>query len=275
MTLMHRLEITLGAAGAAPWIALIATLSGVLLSSIIPIGKSLIDRRLQNKEYNKRAAVFFSHKLMFMLSSSHIINQHFTEGITRADKANTHPGLFTQPMNRICDEVNFTEENIWAVIKLCKSAGMNAFGFLDAQFNVMVRSVDYYTKIKQELEAIMPAPKVDKGGVAYEIDVTNQGVIVLRMKELDKLVMTLVDHSQKNKEAIINALRILLESKDFPYPEMELTFDTAMGNIPVIKAYSGPWRKLRRKLKKIARNFFSSLILRWFLKRKPAGGQAL
>lgn len=171
-----------------------------------------------------------------MISSIQLIQNHFEEGVTRAEEIGGRPGLLTQAMNRIGDEVSFTDENIWAIVQICKSDGVNAFGYLDNQFNILLRGVDHYAQLRADLQKIMPNVKaVNNTTGAFEIVLGDDdtGEIMLRLAELDSLVLTLVEHSKQNKLAVASALRTLLEAKRFPYPKMQLIFDPMTGIAPI------------------------------------------
>ena len=165
-----------------------------------------------------------------------MIQSPFEEGLARADKSLSHPGILTQAMNRICDEMTFSEDNIWAIIQICRADGMNAFGYLDNQFNVLIRSVDHYAELRSELQKIMPKLKVVSGTTfSYELDNDSEsrGEIMLRMTELENLVLTIIEHSKADKAAAASALKVLLKTKRFPYPKMRLEFDPATGLSPI------------------------------------------
>lgn len=237
MDFWHRILNNIASAAPGTWLAVIGSLAGVFLGAMIPIIKAYVDRFLENRRERKKIAIFFSHKLGYMISSIQLIQLHFEEGISRASKnPGSHPGMLTQAMNRICDEVSFSEENIWAIAQICGAKGINALGFLDNQFNVLVRGVDHYAKLRSELQNIMPKIKVvDERTVSYEIEPDNElsGEVMVRIAELDNMVATLFDHAKRNKAATASALKVLLEAKKFPYPKMQFVFDPATELPPI------------------------------------------
>ena len=245
MDFLHRIEDNIANAAPGSWLAVIGSLCGVLIGATIPIIKAYIDRHLQNKEDRKKIAIFFSHKLTYMISSVHLIQSHFEEGLSRAKAAGAHPGLKTQAMNRICDEINFSEDNIWAISQVCGAEGMNAFGFLDNQFNVLIRSVDHYMKLRAELQNVMPKMKVIDGkSFSYDFkpDDEDSGEVMLRITELDNLVLTLIENSRQHKAAAASALKVLLEAKRFPYPRMRLEFEPTTKLSPIAARRARPDR---------------------------------
>lgn len=236
MNFWHRVENNIANAPPGAWLAITGSLFGVIIGAMIPVFKAYVDNLLKKREDRRKVSIFFSHKLMYMISSIQIIQNHFEEGAIRAEEVGGHAGLLTQAMNRIGDEVGFTEENIWAIVQICRSGGMNAFGNLDNQFNVLLRGVDHYTQLRTELQKIMPKVKVvDDTRAVYEIDLGSEdsGEVILRVVELDRMVLTLVEHSKQNKAAAASALKMLLEAKRFPYPKMRLTFDPITGIAPI------------------------------------------
>ena len=63
----HRIGNNIANAAPGSWLAVIGSLCGVFIGAMIPIIKAYVDRLLENRRDRKKVAVFFSHKLMYMI----------------------------------------------------------------------------------------------------------------------------------------------------------------------------------------------------------------
>lgn len=205
------------------WIAMIGTLSGVVTSSVLTMAKTAYEGRLSRIEYKKRSALFFCHKLTYMLSSMVCIEEHFESNFAFALTSGLAPGMAVRGMNRICDEITFSDDNIWAITMLLGADGFNSMGYLDNQFNVTVRAVDLYKELRNELEKLFPKPDLIEGiRLSYTIRIEDEGVILPRIAELDQMVAAIIEQCAANKQAILLALETLLTAKKFPFPKMKI-----------------------------------------------------
>lgn len=206
---------------ASEWINGITGAFGAAVGSMVTIiFTAWFNRRTRAQERREKfAAGAFGafQRLNQIYSISLGVRDHLLIGQSAAEKSKARPCFTTMALHNPSEPVRFPLEELWTVTQLGGPDLVNAVVSLDHAFNQILRSMEKYSVLRDEVFRLLPSPDEMEGVSGHmSLDASQMKRLLPKFAVLDSVLEQVADNATSLSLDAFTAITRLVRLKSHP-----------------------------------------------------------